>query len=194
MQEKSQNDSKVWDLSWENGVACGKVGEEWVRWGAKSGGAAFLQVGTVDVSFLVWTLGTRLREAGTRSRAGARPGGKGRGLRLPGWRRRRRLEPWSTGSRGVSPCTSAGVSAADARTGNCTCASCLACGASRVVLTEHVAAAELDEGGRGRGSGACGAGGREKAQAEPLPRRTTARGSDRVRPTWAPTPRIQLLS
>ena len=60
-----------------------------------------------------------------------------------------------------------------------------------VVLTEHVAAAEVDESGEG--GGARGAGGREGA-GRPLCQRRTAGGLRPRAPTWDPTPRIQLLS
>lgn len=62
----------------------------------------FLQVGTADVSFHRRGHSNQTREAGTGHVQG-RGQVRGRGLRLPGWRwrRRRRLKPWSTGA-GVS--------------------------------------------------------------------------------------------
>lgn len=114
--------------------------------------------------------------------------GRGRGLRLPGWQRRRRRGTLEHGSRGVSPITSAGSIRGHGREDRELCiAHRVSPAAPGVVLTEHVAAAELDESGEE--GGACGAGGREGAAGSPLCREELRRGArDRVRPTWAPTP------
>ena len=153
-------------------------------------------MGTVDVSFhrCFISLGTRPREAGA-----GHVQGRGQGERA--------------GPAGPGMAAGAGMAAAAAAgTLDPGRLSLYFCGSIRggredrelyvrivsrlrrfgVVLTEHVAAAEVDESGEG--GGARGAGGREGAGRPLCPRRTAVGGSDRVHPTWDPTPRIQLLS